>query len=142
METENPQKDPLVLRCIKELASVDWKSMLLVLAALAGFGGAVWNRVDSVIEKAFQVRMQKGLYEVLGQKLDDVSLRLSVLEKEHNMKAASLVVPETHATRTAEMSLMKMEMTATPMKPVARLPTFEEVQKSAVESTPVPSLKP
>ena len=83
METNSEQgivKEPLILRCLKAAASVDWKALALVLATLAGFGGAIWNRVDAIIDKAFASRTQQGVYELLAQRMDELVVRMDVLE--------------------------------------------------------------
>ena len=113
-------KDPLILRCIKALANVDWKAMAIVLAALAGFGGAIWNKVDALFEKALQLRTQRGVYEVLAEKLDAVAERLEKIE---------LAPPAQRdvAFAAAAMGAPAPEPEPSPAK---RLPSFDEIQQS------------
>lgn len=143
-------KDPLILRCLKVMAGIDWKALAIVLAALAGLGGAIWNRVDATIEKALAAKTQQGVYELLATKLDDVASRLDKLEKAHVVvpvppvlvpKQPSPIKPQPPVlpSPVEQGSLIPTSetMAATvvvvePMFQAIRLPSFEQVQQAAV----------
>jgi hypothetical protein len=144
--TKDNPKDPLILRCIKALAAVDWKALALVLAALAGFGGAIWNRVDAIIEKAMASRTQQGVYELLAGRLDEVALRLDKLEKAHAIEAPAVgpptpspalrppVAPEEHGALAPVVGETAVAVDVSEFK-AARLPSFQQVQQAAVDDT-------
>jgi len=146
-----PEKqDPLILRCLKAAAGIDWKALALVLAALGGLGGAIWNRVDSWVEKALAARTQQGVYEVLAQRMDEISARLEALEATHTIKGVAPTHTSTKAEPTVTQVATTVPVKATPVlnaleKRVlllapeamqfkrARLPSFQILQQRAVD---------
>ena len=143
-DTKDTPKDPLILRCLKAAARIDWKAMAIVAAALAGLGGAIWNRIDSVIDRAMSDRTQQGVYEVLAEKLDGVAARLAAIELAHGLDApkkiqksesgrAPIAVPSTAAAMALPDSVQPAPLVAD------KLPSFKEVQQIAAQnSTPTP----
>lgn len=133
-------------RCLKLMARVDWRGLAIVLAAVAGIVGAVWNKLDAVVEKALAARTQQGVYEVLADKLDDLSARLVALE---GMHAAKGEAPRPATPRSPDKPIPGSETGQAP-KPVdaatvavaepsidkaftsAQLPSFQTIQKHAV----------
>ena len=45
-------------RCLKLMARIDWRGLAIVIAALAGIGGAIWNKLDSIVERTLAARTQ------------------------------------------------------------------------------------
>lgn len=140
---DNP-KDPLILRCLKAAARVDWRAMLLVLAAIGGFGGAIWNRVDAVLEKAIQGRTQQGVYELLATRMDELSARLEKIELAHAIespatpkrldKPAPAPMPVEHGSLPSPVVSEAMAATVMVTEPeykAANLPSFDQIQQSA-----------
>jgi len=119
-ESMIPTKEPLILRCLKAAAGVDWKAMAIVLAALAGFGGAIWNKVDAIVDRALAARTQQGVYEILVQRLDEMGQRLDALEAGPTL-------------RNLRQAPAKVEVRVdSAAAKAATLPSFEAIQQQAV----------
>ena len=143
-------------RCLKLMARVDWRGLAIVLAALAGIGGAIWNKLDAAIEKALAARTQQGVYEVLANKLDDVALRLAAIEASHAIDGKALPQPK---PPTLMQPVRGSETGKAPAPPLpaaamivvdadgvpdttfgaAKLPSFQTIQKRA-EQDALPKL--
>ena len=155
MATESG-KESLAERCLKLAAAVDWRGFTIVLAALAGIGGAIWNKVDAMVEKALAARTQQGVYELLAEKLDDVSARLATLEASHTIEVKGKPGKEVpgsksgkatpkHAPDVAMATVIAVDAHATtpmavePTFKAARLPSFQTIQQHA-QTDELPSL--
>lgn len=133
-------------RCLKLMARVDWRGLALVLAALAGIGGAVWNKLDAMVDKALTARTQQGVYEVLATKLDDMSVRLAALEAAHVAKpepptptVPNKPIPGSESGRApAPKPPDAVTVTANAVPEVAyksaRLPSFQAIQRHAQDN--------
>jgi len=138
-------------RCLKLAARVDWRGLALVLAALAGIGGAVWNKLDSIVEKTLTARTQQGVYEVLASKLDDMSARIESLETSHGIKPKPPAAPDKsgpdNETGRAPTPISDAAMAAVvtvdaggpiaPAEPTfnaAQLPSFRAIQQKAKDN--------
>jgi hypothetical protein len=138
--TTSPKTEPLVLRCIKALGAIDWKSLGFALAVIGGIGGAAWNRVDATIEKALQARTQKGVYELLARRMEDVSLRLAAIEAAHGLPVPIPMSPaDGDGIKHGALSRPDEERLASTLRvpaavlfKAARMPTFEQVQQTIV----------
>jgi hypothetical protein len=133
-QRDNP-KEPLILRCLKAMAGIDWKALALVLAAIGGFGGAIWNKIDSIIDRALAARTQQGVYEALAQRMDEMSVRVNALEVAHAPKPPLPArIPTKAEPPPPEVSPATAE--AAPAPPVqfksARLPSFQAIQQRAL----------
>jgi hypothetical protein len=141
-------------RCLKLMARVDWRGLAIVLAAVAGIGGAIWNKLDAAIEKALAARTQQGIYEVLANKLDDVALRLTALEAAHVTKgtiappkppsAPMQPIPGSETGRaplapTEAMVMVDVDGVPDTTFGAAKLPSFQTIQKRA-ETDSLPKL--
>jgi len=151
--------DPLLVRCLKLLARTDWKGVALTLAALGGIGGAIWNKVDSVVDKALASKTQQGVYVVLASKLDDISVRLTALEAAHAgfgkipmpMGPSKPVTPDNpvpgsesgQATpaepATATVAAVDVDGVPDDLFQAVGLPTFQAIQQHA-QSNELPKL--
>lgn len=139
-------------RCLKLMARVDWRGLAIVIAAVAGIVGAVWNKLDAAIEKALAARTQQGVYEVLANKLDDVALRLTALEAAHVPDGK--VVPQpmppkpvkpipgsesgrapTPPAPAAAMVMVDADGVPDTTFGAAKLPSFQTIQQRAKEDT-------
>ena len=135
-------------RCLKLMARVDWRGLAFVLAALAGIGGAIWNKLDSIVERTLAARTLQGVYEVLADKLDDVSARLASLETAHGIQPKPPAAPDqpspgSETGRVAPMFEPDAAMaaivvnadsvpdTVAPPAGAAQLPSFQTIQKHA-----------
>ena len=78
---ENKATPSAPIRVLKLLAKIDWKAMALVLGALGGCTGAVWNSVDSWLTGLRQDRMQRGTYGLLSTRIDELYERVEVCEE-------------------------------------------------------------
>ena len=141
-----PEKqDPLILRCLKAAAGIDWKALALVLAALGGLGGAIWNRVDSWVEKALAARTQQGVYEVLAQRMEEMSTRLEALETAHAIKLPVKPTRDALPERTEKEVVPALAADAIHFRPMqfkkAQLPSFQILQKRAVADDLAPVLQ-
>jgi len=121
-------KEPLILRCLKTMAAIDWKALALVLAALAGFGGAIWNKVDALIEHALAARTQQGSYEVLAAHIEELDSRLDALEAIKSVGPAPtrMSAPVTTAKATERVKRR-------------RLPAFSAILDQARTEPPLPA---
>lgn len=124
-------KDPLILRCIKALGGVDWKAMMIVIAALAGFGGAIWNKVDSIVEKALMARTQQGVYDLLAQRMDNVDQRLIAVEEALTGKSANHEQGARPAPQNTTLAVVPDRDGAGMAVKAIPFPTFEQIQQSA-----------
>lgn len=134
-ERQDNPKEPLILRCLKAMAGIDWKALALVLAAIGGFGGAIWNKIDSIIDRALAARTQQGVYEALAQRLDEVSTRLNALERVHAPKPpVPASVPMKAEPPPPEVSPATVETDSVPhvQFKAARLPSFQAIQQRAL----------
>lgn len=129
---DEESKEPTILRCIKALAGVDWKAMAIVVAALAGLGGAIWNRVDALAEKVLASRTQQGVYELLAQRLDTVDQRLGAVEKALEGKPPTPALNPEHGRLLVPQTKAAALPMPAPTK-AALLPPFETIQQSARE---------
>ena len=127
-EIKTDTKEPLILRCIRACAGVDWKAMAIVLAALGGFGGAVWNKIDSIVEKTMVARTQQGVYDLLAQRMDNMDKRLGEIETVLVKKTASTELGSKEAQQVKAVAVMT-ESAGTKAPP---MPTFEQVKQSAL----------
>lgn len=133
-------------RCLKLMARVDWRGLALVLAALAGIGGAIWNRLDSIVERALAARTQQGVYEVLATKIDDISLRLASLEATHvptpAVPAPTPAAPDEpvpgsksgrvpSSMRPPDAAVVMIDAVPEVTYKAARLPSFQTIQRRA-----------
>jgi hypothetical protein len=142
-ELEAQPTDRWYERCLKLMARVDWRGLAIVIAAVAGIVGAVWNKLDAAVDKALAARTQQGVYEVLAAKLDDVALRLTTLEAKHlaEGKTGAPVkppatprdkpVPGSESGRAPEPPPSDAMTMAVPMFSAAQLPSFATIQKRA-----------
>jgi hypothetical protein len=147
--SEPEKQDPLILRCLKAAAGIDWKALALVLAALGGLGGAIWNRVDAFVEKAIAARTQQGVYEVLAQRMEEMSTRLEVLETLHTVKAP-VPLPKPPVRGATPEPVEETAVPATAVDAVrfrsmqfkkSQLPSFQFLQKRAVDDDLAPVLQ-
>lgn len=151
------KKDGRLLRVLKLIAKIDWRSMAMVLGVLGGCGGAVWNQVDSWLQQARDDRTQSGAYELLAERVDELYERVEVCELAHESAEAAPEMPPASTRRSRKPKLLESESIDTqlqassptnstaidetipedapPPEPVAykksRLPSFEVIQQKA-----------
>jgi len=101
-----------IFKALKLVAKTDWKSMLLLMTALTGALGFVWNKVELYVQEynnkqieAAQTQKVKanqavnsGAYEALATRLDELFLKVEALETKARVKTeyvpVSLDVPD------------------------------------------------
>jgi len=115
---------PKVVQFFKLLADIDWKALAITLGILGGMGGAIWNTVDSYLEKIMSNRTQKNVYEVLVVRLDELSARIEVLEKLNTVEVKAL--PKRAMPPRGTMVMLKDDSADT------KMPPFEVLQKAQV----------
>ena len=127
------EKIPLILRILQAVAKIDWKALALVIAALGGATGAIWNKVDSMLEKAITLRTQQGVYETLAKKLGEIDIRLASLEKAHEPKIPGKKAKPMEAPKASDAPAAIMLMGISPAEKfeAAKLPSFKMIQKKA-----------
>jgi hypothetical protein len=127
------EKTPLILRILQTVAKIDWKALALVIAALGGATGAIWNKVDSMLDKALTLRMQQGVYETLAKKLGEIDIRLASLEKAHEPKSPGKRIKHVEAPKASDApaAIMLMDISPAEKFEAARLPSFKMIQKKA-----------
>jgi len=121
-----------LLKALSILAKIDWRSAALVLAALGGVFGAVCNRVDQYADKLLTTQTQKGAYEVLAARVDEILIRLDVIEG----KPAPEPPPE-RAQLMLDSRDKLVEVLDTP-KNLSRLPAFDAIQKAIAQDNKMP----
>jgi len=140
MKEDSAKREPLVLRILKLLVSVDWKSMLLLISFVGGVGGAVWNKVEGLINEKRTERVQEGTYEALAQRIDELYARCEsgsccgIPEKdkatEPARSPASFSVQAIESEVKEAMSSESMPSPKLEFKR-ARLPGFRSIQRAA-----------
>ena len=93
---EEKQEESEVVEVMKLATKIDWKGMALILTALMGAGGAIWNKVELYIQNYQQRQTQQqvqttdaaagGAYEAIATRLDELFLKVEVLEAKMNVK--------------------------------------------------------
>ena len=114
-----------IVKFLELLAKIDWKSLIIVGAALIGAGGAVWNKVETYLDRIIADKTQASTYQVLVDEIEKISARLDTLEKAH------VVPPPTIPARRASMTAAVIPEPAPLM--LKKLPSFQEIQQRVAE---------
>jgi hypothetical protein len=107
MPEEMKPEESGVFRALKLVAKTDWKSMLLLITALTGAGGFVWNKVELYVQQynqkqtdadaAKQVQQNQevagGAYDAMATRLDELFMKVEALE--HKARVVTEYVPVT-----------------------------------------------
>lgn len=160
-DKEGKSKNGRLLRILKLVAKIDWKSMVVVLTIIGGAGGYLLDWIDDLSEN----RAQSGAYDLLAQRIDELYTRVETCETAHQVaegapeaaggaavssgkggkrkptskppEAARVVPPlpaSPHPDEPITMVETNME-SAPPPTPVAyeksRLPSFNAIQQKA-----------
>lgn len=140
-------------KALKLIVKVDWKSMLLILTALAGAGGAVWNKVELYLQQyqQQQIALQAqnsnaatgGAYDALATRIDELFMRIESLEAVNSIRTHYVPIPVTESIPPLPKTIDLREDpdNTVPVEPEpepvsrrfknARLPEFQSVQQAA-----------
>jgi hypothetical protein len=84
---EEKQEESEVVEALKLATKIDWKGIALILTALVGAGGAVWNKAEMYFQNYQQrqtAQVQQaatgGAYEAMATRLDELFMRIEALE--------------------------------------------------------------
>lgn len=85
-----------VVEALKAATKVDWKGIALIITALTGALGFAWNKVELYVQQYQQQKTQQqvtntdaaagGAYEAIATRLDELFLKVEVLERQLNVK--------------------------------------------------------
>lgn len=142
-----------VLGMLRLAGKVDWRSMLLILTALAGAGGAVWNKIELYLQEYQQQQIEVqaqnsdaatgGAYDALATRLDELFMRIEALEAANAIRSHYVPIPVTENIPPLPKTIDLREdpdnvvPVEPPPEPVskrfknARLPEFQAVQQAA-----------
>jgi len=166
---EKQKKEAVILRALKLLAAVDWKTLLLVLTAFGGACGAAWNKFEAFLDRQQTVREQEGSYHLLAERMDELFDRMGELEvavREHQhadrgrgkpspvlkpVQAPKPAESEAWGSGATEVEVAVEEAQAVrpdysePAKIIrygkAKLPDFQAIQQAAKRPGPVETLE-
>lgn len=90
-EKHEEHEESEAVEALKLATKIDWKSIALIITALAGAGGAVWNKVELAIQNYQQKQTEQqvkttdaaagGAYEAMATRLDELFMRIEALEQ-------------------------------------------------------------
>ncbi len=129
MPDNNGKKEGKLLRALRYLSRIDWKGIALVLTAVGGLSGALWNKAEAWIYEQRTERTQGGAYALLARRVDELYQRVEACEPRLDEPAEASAPVEAHALADGPP--------AVPTPPVgveyerARLPAFQIIQEQA-----------
>ena len=93
-----------VVEALKLATKIDWKAVALILTALTGAGGAIWNKVELYIQQYQQREVAQatkttnaaagGAYEAMATRLDELFMRIEALEEKARITTEYVPVEE------------------------------------------------
>lgn len=94
-----------MFKALRLVSKTDWRSLLLLITALTGALGFVWNKVELYVQQAMadevalDTKANKeaagGAYEALATRLDELFFKVEGLEAKLNVKADYVPVEPT-----------------------------------------------
>ena len=117
------KKENKLIKALKLLIKVDWKSLILILTILFGAVGTIWNKLEATIDRTINNETQQNVYETLAAKVEELSVRLDRLE------TISITAKESQVNKAAIVAIKEIE------KPLAKiLPRFEDIKQNVLDN--------
>ena len=120
---------PLILRCLQQFVRVDWKALAVVLTALAGIGGAMWNWMNAAADRMLAYGTQKGAYEIVSQHIEVLDRRLASIERAHGIVPAETVQADPDGLD--DMLAETPAPSPLELKSTRPMPTFDRIERAA-----------
>ena len=112
---------------------VDWKAIALIITALIGAGGAVWNTASSYIDKMISNRTQAGAYEKLADSIESIYDRLDKIDSE----IQAIKARQDKRAKYIDLPVMGSVLKSDGKYPRSALPKFEDIQFEAQAPMPL-----
>jgi hypothetical protein len=117
------KKENKLIKTLKLIIKIDWKSLLLILTVLFGAVGTIWNKLEATIDRAINNETQQNVYETLAAQVEELSIRLDRLE------TISITAKESQVNKAAIVAIKEIE------KPLAKiLPRFEDIKQNVLDN--------
>jgi len=117
------KKENKLIKALKLLIKVDWKSLILILTILFGAIGTIWNKLEATWDRAINTETQQNVYETLAAQVEELSIRLDRLE------TISITAKESQVNKAAIVAIKEIE------KPLAKiLPRFEDIKQNVLDN--------
>ena len=132
-------------------AKVDWKSMVLLLTALTGALGFVWNKVELYVQN-YRANVAKaevsvnqvavgGAYEALALRMDELFLKMEALEAVTKVKTTYVPVTKTVKPLGLSAPRVLVEVEQVPFTPQAAEKPAMGIAVTAPKPKPEPVSK-
>jgi hypothetical protein len=118
------KKENKLIKALKLIIKIDWKSLLLILTVLFGALGTIWNKLEATWDRTINNETQQNVYETLASQVEEISVRLANLEKTL-ASDKSIKLNKTDITTPKEAE----------EKPIAKiLPRFEDIKQNVLDN--------
>lgn len=75
------KRETTFIKALRLVSKTDWKSLFMVLCAVGGLAGAVWNKVEHLYHADESEDVQAGSYELVAGRIEELFVKFDSLER-------------------------------------------------------------